>query len=496
MSIFSSNLARNTLALMAAGTAILIAIVLLSLWLVARTSESADQVARDRSVRISASTILSLLLDAETGQRGYLLTGDARYLAPFTKAKSELPAELAALRRTAAASTSTDPNISRLEEVSSEKLAELNRTIDLYGSGRQDEALAIVKSNKGQALMDEARQILQTIVREAESSLGSSLDSMQAAARQLAWITVVGGACILAFSGIAFYIVKTNTESLIAARNEVIALNESLEERVAERTTALSRANDEIQRFAYIVSHDLRAPLVNIMGFTSELEVGTTALKTYFGAEEPTPEQAEAARRAAEEEIPEAVHFIRASTHKMDGLIGAILKLSREGRRELKRERVSLDDLFNQATSSLQHQIESTDTRIEIPDALPSVVADRMALEQVFGNLLDNAIKYLSPDRPGLIQITGRESGGRVKIAITDNGRGIDEKDQERIFELFRRAGAQDRPGEGVGLAHVRTLVRRMGGDVTVRSKLGEGTTFEIDLPKKLKPHEMRSEAL
>jgi signal transduction histidine kinase len=298
------------------------------------------------------------------------------------------------------------------------------------------------------------------------------------------------------FSGAAFFIVARNTAGLVDARREVMALNETLEERVTDRTTALTRANDEIQRFAYIVSHDLRAPLVNIMGFTSELEVGTATLKSYFEAEAPTEDQTLEAKRAAEEDIPEAVHFIRASTTKMDGLIGAILKLSREGRRELQRERVDLQTLLVQASTSLQHQLDTAGAAIEIPDALPSVVGDRLALEQVFGNILENAVKYLSKDRTGRIEVSGEEGGGRVKIKISDNGRGIDEKDQERIFELFRRAGAQDRPGEGVGLAHVRALVRRMGGDVTVSSRLGEGSTFEVDLPKKSKFKDTSSETL
>jgi signal transduction histidine kinase len=228
------------------------------------------------------------------------------------------------------------------------------------------------------------------------------------------------------------------------------------------------------------------------MGFTSELEVGTTALKTYFASDEPTDDQILTARRAAEEEIPEAVHFIRTSTSKMDALIGAILKLSREGRRELKRERVDLDTLFTGAAANLQHQLDTADAAIEIPEQLPSVVGDRLALEQVFGNILENAVKYLAKGRPGLIEVEGEESGGRVKIRVKDNGRGIEEKDLERVFELFRRAGPQDRPGEGVGLAHVRALVRRMGGDVTVTSRFGHGTTFEVDLPKKARikdPH-------
>jgi signal transduction histidine kinase len=263
----------------------------------------------------------------------------------------------------------------------------------------------------------------------------------------------------------------------------VEALNAGLEDRVARRTAALSRANEEIQRFAYIVSHDLRAPLVNIMGFTTELETDSGALKNFF--ENETGETRHAAREAALTGLPEAVKFIRSSTGKMDRLINAILKLSREGKRELIPERVDLNKIFETIAASLKHQMEETETRFDM-DKLPVITSDRLALEQVFSNLYDNALKYLHPGRPGHIAVTAETTRNSVIVTVKDNGRGIAPNDTERVFELFRRAGRQDRPGEGIGLAHVRALVRRLGGDITLVSQLGEGSEFRVLLPKTL----------
>lgn len=116
---------------------------------------------------------------------------------------------------------------------------------------------------------------------------------------------------------------------------------------------------------------------------------------------------------------------------------------------------------------------------------MPEIVSDRLALEQIFSNLIDNALKYLKDGVPGDIVIRGRQKLGFVIFEIADNGRGIDPKDHQRIFDLFRRAGTQDRPGQGIGLAHVRALVRRLGGTMSVSSALGEGSTFTITLPAK-----------
>lgn len=479
---------------MAAGTAILIAITAMSILLANQTRENTIEVEDGRAVRMAAGTILSELRDAELGQRGFLLTHRAEYLTPFEHAKAVLPAAIQQLRTRSAATPELEADISRIEALVAQKVSELMRTVELAQADRHDDAIEMVNSDVGRRAMEEARKHLDATITVAEQQVSKGLSEMESNATRLAWLTAIGGICIVIFSVAAFGIVGRHTASLVEARHEVMALNEFLEERVTDRTTALTRANDEIQRFAYIVSHDLRAPLVNIMGFTSELEVGANTLKTYFDGREPTEEETEAAKAAAEEEIPEAVHFIRASTAKMDGLIGAILKLSREGRREFKRERVDLHALLTRAATSLQHQIDQAEATVEIPDLLPSVVADRIALEQIFGNILENALKYIDPRRPAHITISSDESGGRVRVWIADTGRGIDEKDKERIFELFRRAGSQDRPGEGVGLAHVRALARRLGGDVTVQSKLGEGSTFEIDLPKKAKDRERSAE--
>ncbi len=260
-----------------------------------------------------------------------------------------------------------------------------------------------------------------------------------------------------------------------------------VEEALADRVAELDAANDEIQRFAYIVSHDLRAPLVNVMGFTSELEGAQAEIERLYRAvirhnpELVTPE----ARAAIEADLTEAIGFIRTSSAKMDRLIAAILKLSREGRRVLTPEWISMGQLLEGQRRSLAHQLGERGAELVIED-VPDLTSDRLAVEQVFGNLIENAVKYLAAGRPGRIVVSGSEAGPYVRYEVADNGRGIDPKDFDRIFDLFRRSGAQDHPGEGIGLAHVRALVRRLGGTISVASQPGEGSTFTVTLPKTL----------
>ena len=170
----------------------------------------------------------------------------------------------------------------------------------------------------------------------------------------------------------------------------------------------------------------------------------------------------------------------------MDRLINAILQLSRQGRRVLTPEPVDMTRVLQGVADNLQHRSGELGAEITVDVDLPPTVSDRLALEQIFSNLVENALKYLKPGRPGRIAISGHRNGARLVYEVTDNGRGIDPKDHERVFELFRRAGVQDQPGEGIGLAHVRALAYRLGGTVTCESALDQGATFRVSLPARL----------
>ena len=463
MPISAKTFLRSNILLLAAGLVALLAIVVASVWLVGRTQAQVEGVLAVRQVRSAFADLRNLVQETETGQRGYLLTGEDSYLAPYTTSRSMVAPQIERLKTLVTPFPDLVEPTRELIGVIERKLAELDHTVDLHKSGRRDEALAILRDNSGQELMDRARALFDSLVTVADRKLVDHTESQNRSAAALRLVSMVGAAVILAVVGGSVWTVLRYTSDLAEARTTVEALNAGLEERVKERTVDLARANDEIQRFAYIVTHDLRAPLVNIMGFTSELEAGLEA--------DPRPgRQAgrgrrpaidEAARTAAAEDLPEAVGFIRSSTRKMDGLINAILKLSREGRRALKPERVDLGRADRQRGG--RHPAPAAKrpaATIDVDVRLPAIHSDRLALEQVFGNLLDNAVKYRDdarrPDDPGDRRARRATTGSAIEVA--DNGRGIAPQDHERIFELFRRSGSQDQPGEGIGLAHVRAL--------------------------------------
>ena len=353
MPISQAFFRRSNAFLLAVGIAVLVIIVSTSLWLTTASERYFGEVTAARAVRSASADLLSRVQDAETGQRGYLLTRDESYLEPYTAAVANLPDNKARLERAVANLREVEPNVKRLSSRLDQKMAELASTLAPARNGDFEAALAVVGTGAGKQLMDEIRTDLAAILNKSEAELREAMDAQITASTRLRWTTIIGAILILAMAGAASWTIISYTRELVATRREVETLNVGLEERVRQRTDALVKANEEVQRFAYIVTHDLRAPLVNIMGFTSELEAMFKPIDTYVAAgPAASPEQKAEAEEALRVDVTEAIGFIRSSTRKMDGLINAILKISREGRRELRIESVDLAALIEARSRS------------------------------------------------------------------------------------------------------------------------------------------------
>ena len=482
------SIGRSIVALLAGAILLLLAVNAATFVMIQRTAAFNDQVERSQQVRRAARTLLLSLLDAETGQRGFLLTGRQEFLVPYNRAEISVPEQMEDLERLTADDPLLKDEVPLMLEAAREKFAELDRTLTLARTGRTAEALEQVRSGEGRALMDSIRARMSAIDEIENERLAARTRQSEHGSTTTLWANGLGALLVLLLAGIMIWLVRRYVAEIQAARDTLDRLNAGLEGQVRERTAQLTRANDEIQRFAYIVSHDLRAPLVNIMGYTSELEQAGAAMERQIAlVESRAPKSLDAeAVTAVREDVPEALGFIRASTEKMDRLINAILKLSREGRRNLVPEMLDMTAMAQGIADSVRHQTGEAGAEIVV-ESLPRIESDRLSMEQILGNLVDNAVKYLDPSRPGRIVVSG-EAGpdGWVVYRVADNGRGVSPRDHERIFELFRRSGRQDRPGEGLGLAFVRNSVRRLGGDISVESELGKGSTFVLKFPTRL----------
>ena len=482
--------------LLAAGFLVLVAISTTSVVLVNQSRKDNGWVVHTVEVENQMNALLLEVRRAESGARGFLLTSEPRFRTEYEAAVAAVIANTDKLKQLSRDNPVQVENIKRLRAPLDARLDEFAKTVDAVN--RQDAAAGVAVMREAAA--GNAAQRMNDIVedmRTEENRLFEQRTRTADRTQQLASIvTVAGSGLVIALAAISIFLVRRSSRARDNAESRLRDNNLNLEATVDERTADLREANDEIQRFAYIVSHDLRSPLVNIMGFTSELEelrgdiFRRIATLDRAGAEAPlVPADAgeiepllEGQDKQLSQDFAEALGFIKSSIGKMDRLITAILNLTREGRRQFQPVKIDTRELIEGIVSTVAHQAAEAEAQIRI-EPLPDIVSDRLAMEQIFSNLIDNALKYLKPGVPGDITVRGRTKLGFAIFEVADNGRGIDAKDHQRIFDLFRRAGTQDKPGQGIGLAHVRALVRRLGGTMSVASELHQGSTFTITLP-------------
>ena len=250
------------------------------------------------------------------------------------------------------------------------------------------------------------------------------------------------------------------------AADEIRKLNEELEGKVAMRTTQLDNAIKELQSFTYSISHDLRAPLRAINGFSQIIN-----------------------RRYRETLTREGQHYldyIIDSSNRMDHLINDLLTYSRLGMKPVVIHPVSLQEIIDHVVTDFQYELEPLHGNITIEKELPVIMGDESLLGQIFSNLVGNAIKYRQENIPPDIKIDWKKDKSNFIITVTDNGIGMEEEHLEKIFSVFQRLHGEGKyPGTGIGLASVRKAVTRLGGEVRAASSVGQGSVFTIKLPIK-----------
>lgn len=481
--------------LFAAGLLVLTVISAGSVYLVNKAREDSKWVVHTIEVENQINALLLEIRRAESGARGYLLTGEDNFRTDHEKAVAAIIPALDKLTRQSVDNPGQRENVEKLSAAIETRLNQFAQEMAFIRQGQPDKATALVRELAAQDATARIASVANTMMREEERLFRLRTANSDRSQTLAASMTGIGSGLVVVLALISIWLVRRSTRERDAAEARLREAYANLETVVDERTADLREANDEIQRFAYIVSHDLRSPLVNIMGFTSELDelggdifrrIGSLSHAPAEGAPlapaAPGEIALEGADKQLQEDFSEALGFIKSSIAKMDRLISAILNLTREGRREFQPVKIDTRELIEAIVTTLAHQAAEAQAEIHV-EPLPDLVSDRLALEQIFSNLIDNAIKYLKPGVPGEIRIRGRTKLGYAIFEVSDNGRGIDPKDHQRIFDLFRRAGTQDKPGQGIGLAHVRALVRRLGGTMSVSSELNTGSTFTITLP-------------
>jgi two-component system, chemotaxis family, sensor kinase Cph1 len=267
----------------------------------------------------------------------------------------------------------------------------------------------------------------------------------------------------------------------IAIRTDVTERKRT-EVKLAELAQSLAEKNKELETVVYVASHDLRSPLVNIQGFTKELKRDCDRICELMDNNKSSALKDHELKTILSRDLPEAMEFIQAGVVKIDTLLTGFLRFSRLGRAALTLKRLDMNAMLASIAQTVEFQLKQAGTTLRV-ESLPDCRGDAIQVNQVFSNLIDNAIKYRSPNHPGLIQVSGKVENGRCTYVVKDNGIGIAPEHQAKVFEIFHRLNPSASDGEGLGLTIAQKILERQEGELWVESKSGQGSSFFVSLP-------------
>jgi len=245
----------------------------------------------------------------------------------------------------------------------------------------------------------------------------------------------------------------------------------------------ITQKNTELEQIVYVSSHDLRSPLVNIQGFSSELELSLDEINYLLDNLEENDYKIKI-KKIMKEDILSSLGFIGSSAMKMDGLLKGLLRLSRLGRAAIKIETLDMNQMIKKITEAMQFQIQKKNVKIKIEN-LPECLGDQVLINQLFSNLIDNAVKYSSDLKESYVKVYSVPDNNNFVYCIEDNGIGINPNHKEKIFEIFHRLNPDSSvTGEGLGLSIVRRIVQKLNGNIWLESELNSGCKFYVSFPK------------
>jgi signal transduction histidine kinase len=458
-----------------------IIVVAANAWLAFRSLESIEKsqgwVEHTWQVIDQVERIMGSAKDAETGTRGYLISGEENDLDPYKTATRELPPELDRFQTLTSDNSSQQNRLTEMRSILDQRMNLLAHGIQARRSGNRDVVQALALSGTGKVEMDRLRLIANEMEADERSLLAIRTATVQSnflrARLALALATGLDLLLIVLMFGYLSRERRLRMTAEIAAdklelarqateqkAEEVRALNATLESRVQQRTAELEMTNRELEAFSYSVSHDLRAPLRTIDGFSLALE------EDYLAEIDDTGR--------------DYIRRVRAGVQRMGELIDSLLQLSRITRAEIAREDFNLSDMAESVASFLRDENPGLEITFHI-EKDQQVNGDPRLIRVALENLLGNAVKFSSKVAgPSVFFGWDNQKGAWY---VRDNGAGFDMHYADKLFNAFNRLhGDKDFKGSGIGLATVARVVRRHHGRIWADSIEGRGATFWFTL--------------
>ncbi|HEX4629376.1 MAG TPA: CHASE3 domain-containing protein [Chthoniobacterales bacterium] len=402
--------------------------------------------------------------DLASSERVYVITGEERLVRDRAQQSDALRKKIAEVRQLTADNPNQTRNLDQLKPLIAQNLGWQEQVIAARREQGPSIAAAMIATGRGIELSEQILKTFQQMQAEEYRLLGKDRQTVQAAAVETFSLLPIGVFISVSVLSVCVFFLNSGVWRQTQSEEEIRQLNQDLEQRVARRTVELEAANKELEAFSYSVSHDLRAPLRAVDGFSQ-------AVVEDYGPQLP-------------EEARHYLETIRDGARRMGALIDDLLTFSRLSRLPLSRRSISTEAMVHDALNELGFPREGRQVEMRIAD-LPPSLGDSALLKQVWLNLLSNALKYTGPRNPAIIEVgcTRKNGQGENVFLVRDNGTGFDMRYADKLFGVFQRLHrAEEFEGTGVGLAIVQRIVHRHGGRVWAEAALDQGATFYFTL--------------
>lgn len=419
-----------------------------------------------------SSDLLSNLKDAETGQRGFLLTGKAEYLSDYYTALAVLPSNLKELETLTANDPNEKNNVSRIKRFIDEKLGELDTTIRFVEIGEKEQALQVVYTGAGKVYMDNLRKIISQILAKENELLIKRNAQLDKSEHTFDTFSFFGLAFILVSIGMTFLVVKRREDEVAYFFNDIIRENQKLKTIIENQTVEIKDSSQKLilldkekTKFLGIAAHDLKSPLGTLKGLISLLDLSKM--------------------NNMEQEV---LGMVNQTVARMNQLISDLLDVNRieDGSQKPIIEEIDASQLLSKMIANFQVSADEKNISLIFDNRLnnPIFHTDRGHLTRIVENLVSNALKYTELGKKVVVTVT-KTLGGYIRIEVKDEGQGIAPEELPLLFEKFQKLSARPTGGEnstGLGLSIVKELVDLLGGTITCQSQLGVGSVFIVTL--------------
>lgn len=417
-----------------------------------------------QNIEATVNALNAMAKDAESSERGYLLTGELTQLSPFQQAKITLPKQDNSIDFLSKDQEGWKAPLKNLSGLVSKRLQETELVLQTQRDKGFAAAVEVTKTSGAELTMNTLRRNSLDLLKELSAREDEYIQAQRVISYSAFIFFGLGTVCMIAVMYWLHNEVLVYIRELGQAQQQLEKFNADLQAMVDERTREISEANRELQQFAYVASHDLQEPLRTITSFSQLLA------SRYKGR--------------LEDDADEFIGYIVTASKRMTDLINGLLAIVRLRKPAAPATRVSFDKLMDDAEASLQASIRENEVRIE-RGPLPELMGDRVQLLQVLQNLISNAIKYRREETP-VIHVFATRTKSDWQFSVADNGRGFGQEFSEKIFGLFARLHGREVEGTGMGLSIARRIVERHGGRIWAESKEGIGSTFFFTLPASL----------